>query len=102
MSTLPPRNRVIYQSEALFVSPDATGYHLYYHPPTPADDPGDNSNFSKLFTGWNGGMTGPSFSACLVSGHGAGGKQIVLMPALELGGLIRLMHFTGTRMHGLT
>ena len=30
MSTLPARNRVIYQSEALFVSPDTTGHHLYY------------------------------------------------------------------------
>ena len=77
MSTLPPRNRVIYQSEALFVSPDATGYHLYYHPPTPADDPGDNSDFSMLFTGWNGGMIGPGFASCLVSGWGTGGEQIV-------------------------
>lgn len=33
MSTLPPRNRVIYQSEALFISPDATGKHIYYMPP---------------------------------------------------------------------
>lgn len=33
MSNLPARNRVIYQSEALFVSPDTTGHHLYYVPP---------------------------------------------------------------------
>ena len=33
MSDLPARNRVIYQSEALFVSPDTTGHHLYYLPP---------------------------------------------------------------------
>ena len=33
MSNLPPRNRVIYQSEALFISPDCTGYHMYYYPP---------------------------------------------------------------------
>jgi hypothetical protein len=32
MSNLPARNRVIYQSEALFISPDCTGYHLYYKP----------------------------------------------------------------------
>ena len=76
MSTLPPRNRVIYQSEALFVAPDATGYHLYYHPPTPADDPGGSSNFSKLFTGWNGGMTGPDWKQCLVSGWGNGGQVV--------------------------
>jgi len=37
MSTLPARNRVIYQSEALFVSPDCTGHHLYYYPPTAAE-----------------------------------------------------------------
>jgi len=35
MSTnLPARNRVIYQSEALFISPDCTGHHLYYLPVT--------------------------------------------------------------------
>ena len=33
MAKLPPRNRVIYQSEALFISPDATGKHIYYMPP---------------------------------------------------------------------
>jgi len=32
MSSLPARNRVIYQSEALFVSPDTTGHHVYYKP----------------------------------------------------------------------
>lgn len=32
MSQLPARNRVIYQSEALFVSPDTTGHHVYYSP----------------------------------------------------------------------
>ena len=36
MSELPARNRVIYQSEALFVSPDTTGHHLYYEPPLDA------------------------------------------------------------------
>ena len=37
MSTnLPARNRVIYQSEALFVSPDCTGHHVFYHPPKAA------------------------------------------------------------------
>ena len=73
MSTLPPRNRVIYQSEALFVSPDATGYHLYYHPPTPADDPGDNSSFSSLFTGLNysGAAEARSWTDCLISGYGS-------------------------------
>lgn len=32
MSTLPSRNRVIYQSEALFISPDTTGNHVYFNP----------------------------------------------------------------------
>ena len=32
MSELPARNRVIYQSEALFISPDTTGHHIYYSP----------------------------------------------------------------------
>lgn len=31
MSELPARNRVIYQSEALFISPDTTGHHVYYN-----------------------------------------------------------------------
>ena len=30
--SLPARNRVIYQSEALFVSPDTTGQHIFYEP----------------------------------------------------------------------
>lgn len=65
MSTLPPRNRVIYQSEALFVSPDATGYHLYYYPPTP------NDPSHPLLTGWNNGGTGPHWGdSCLISGSG--------------------------------
>jgi hypothetical protein len=33
-ANLAPRNRVIYQSEALFISPDTTGNHLYYMPPS--------------------------------------------------------------------
>ena len=38
MSDLPARNRVIYQSEALFVSPDTTGHHIYYMPPKNVKD----------------------------------------------------------------
>lgn len=38
MSSLPARNRVIYQSEALFVSPDTTGHHVYYNPKYSAND----------------------------------------------------------------
>ena len=50
MSKLPARNRVIYQSEALFVSPDTTGHHVFYTP-TLTGTPED----------------------CLVSGNGTGG-----------------------------
>jgi len=32
VSNFTSRNRVTYQSEALFISPDATGHHLYYEP----------------------------------------------------------------------
>lgn len=72
MSTLPPRNRVIYQSEALFVSPDATGYHLYYHPPIANDDP-----TNPIITGAWGSKGQPQglkgFGECLVSGSGVVG-----------------------------
>ena len=74
MSTLPPRNRVIYQSEALFVSPDATGYHLYYHPPIASDDP-----TNILVTGFSAGNKNPGGATkelCLISGSGVvNGKQ---------------------------
>ena len=60
MSTLPARNRVIYQSEALFVSPDTTGHHLFYDP---------------KFTG----STDPATPGdCWVSGVGAEGGDIFL------------------------
>jgi len=39
MSQLPARNRVIYQSEALFVSPDTTGHHVYYDAKHTEQDP---------------------------------------------------------------
>lgn len=58
MSNLPARNRVIYQSEALFVSPDTTGHHIYYMPPTAV----------KQAT---------AISDCLVTGIGTGGAAIV-------------------------
>jgi hypothetical protein len=44
MSNLPARNRVIYQSEALFISPDTTGHHLYYMPPKNVTDETDINN----------------------------------------------------------
>ena len=53
MSNLPARNRVIYQSEALFISPDTTGHHVFYEP---------------KFTG--------SVNDCLVSGKDKDGDTI--------------------------
>jgi len=41
MSELPARNRVIYQSEALFISPDTTGHHVYYDAKHTEQNPAD-------------------------------------------------------------
>ena len=66
MAKLPPRNRVIYQSEALFISPDATGKHIYYMPPLSSSE-----------------VTGCSSSSvdyerdCFVTGSGAAGTTKV-------------------------
>ena len=65
MAKLPPRNRVIYQSEALFISPDATGKHIYYMPPLSA----------RSVTGLKGG--GEYEVACMISGSGAAGATKV-------------------------
>lgn len=89
MSTLPPRNRVIYQSEALFVSPDATGYHLYYYPPTP------NDPSHPLLTGWNNGGTGPHWGdSCLISGSGyiGGTSGMVVFDACGGTGWVQTNH----------
>lgn len=60
MSSLPARNRVIYQSEALFVSPDTTGHHVYYKPNFPDNnssaiisgkDAGNNDLFFHAYSG---------------------------------------------------
>ncbi len=65
------RNRVIYQSEALFISPDATGKHIYYMPAKNAGliDKGSygNAPLGKL----------QYRSECWVSGSGAGGETFV-------------------------
>ena len=60
MSTLPPRNRVIYQSEVLFISPDATGKHIYYMPPKSA------GSVTGLTV-----QNGQYLTGCLVYGSGA-------------------------------
>jgi hypothetical protein len=48
MSNLPARNRVIYQSEALFISPDTTGHHIYYMPPHTGYHPTGNTEVDIL------------------------------------------------------
>ena len=58
MSHLPARNRVIYQSEALFISPDTTGNHIYYMPPKSVKN-------------------ATSLQECLVSGTSSGGQALV-------------------------
>jgi len=72
MSELPARNRVIYQSEALFISPDTTGHHIYYMPPTAV----------KNATGIN---------QCLVSGSGSNGQTVVFDACAGTG-----THFSGS------
>jgi len=65
------RNRVIYQSEALFISPDATGKHIYY---MPAKNAGliDKSNYPNAPLGRE-----QYRAECWVSGSGAGGQTFV-------------------------
>jgi hypothetical protein len=65
MSNLPARNRVIYQSEALFVSPDTTGHHLYYVPPYKATGIQNEAEEARN-------------DRCLVKGVNATGGQITL------------------------
>lgn len=67
MSHLPARNRVIYQSEALFISPDTTGHHIYYMPP------------SNVFHE-------TSLAKCLVTGSGALGQDVVFNSCHGSGG----------------
>tara|TARA_B000000441_G_C21751549_1_gene363109 strand:- start:3105 stop:4772 length:1668 start_codon:yes stop_codon:yes gene_type:complete len=70
MSDLPARNRVIYQSEALFISPDTTGHHLYYMPPENV-------------------KSAAAVEDCLVKGHdlpGNAGNELIFNACL--GGLV--------------
>lgn len=74
-ASLPARNRVIYQSEALFVSPDTTGNHLYYRPPANVQD-------SELL------------DDCLVSGNDENGNPIVFDACMGTGGLVDMKYTT--------
>ena len=68
MSELPARNRVIYQSEALFVSPDTTGHHMYYMPPRAV------KNATEL-------------SDCIVDGTDVKGNPIQFNACMGVGGV---------------
>ena len=63
MSNLPARNRVIYQSEALFISPDCTGYHMYYMPPYAVT--GETQASNCLVQGTDEGDEAMFFDACM-------------------------------------
>lgn len=67
MSDLPARNRVIYQSEALFIAPDTTGHHIYYMPPEAVTDETSQAN-------------------CLVTGSGASNAIVVFDACAGTGG----------------
>lgn len=64
------RNRVIYQSEALFISPDATGYHYtgdggfgLMTPPTGATQASGGVNGRGQLVGWKVGDSWPAWNA---------------------------------------
>jgi hypothetical protein len=70
-ASLAPRNRVIYQSEALFISPDTTGNHLYYMPPSAVKNAGAQSECMVTGTDENGSQV--VFDACMGTGIDASG-----------------------------
>jgi len=70
MSKLPARNRVIYQSEALFISPDTTGHHIYYMPPESVTTAATINDCMVTGSGVNGSTFG--FNACVGSGTTGG------------------------------
>ena len=66
------RNRVIYQSEALFVSPDSTGYHFTGSAISNAEVPGDYASISSTIgDGPFGLMTPPTGSQQVFGGTAA-------------------------------
>lgn len=64
MSNLPARNRVIYQSEALFISPDTTGHHIYYMPPHVNNLPASNALEECMVSGLDVNGDVVFFNAC--------------------------------------
>lgn len=95
------RNRVIYQSEALFVSPDATGYHytglsgfgLMTPPKNNSMEAGGNVN-GKLhgwileddtFANWPKWNPGPVLDPALAESHGSVIKQLKRVQSVNYG-----------------
>jgi hypothetical protein len=78
MSNLPARNRVIYQSEALFISPDTTGHHIYYMPPHKDNLPASNSSEECMVSGLDINGAVKHFNACCgVETSNAAGTSLV-------------------------
>tara|TARA_Y100000361_G_scaffold154344_1_gene179795 strand:+ start:6562 stop:8109 length:1548 start_codon:yes stop_codon:yes gene_type:complete len=91
------RNRVIYQSEALFLSPDATGYHYtgaeghgLMTPPLDAGDVGHGVNARGQMLGWEPGETWPAWNGdgsdpAAAKGHGTIIKQLKRIQSANYG-----------------
>ena len=91
------RNRVIYQSEALFISPDATGYHYtgalghgLMTPPVDANDAGHGVNDKGQMVGWEPGDTWPEWNgdgsnASYGTAHGTIIKQLKRIQSANYG-----------------
>jgi hypothetical protein len=91
------RNRVIYQSEALFISPDATGYHYtgaeghgLMTPPIDKDDLGHGINDKGQMVGWQPGDAWPEWNGdgsnpTEAKGHGTIIKQLKRIQSANYG-----------------
>lgn len=94
------RNRVIYQSEALFVSPDATGYHStglggygLATPPMSVNDPGADAFPDGRMHGWDDSQTLANWpdwnedgsNVNLASGHGTIIQQLKRVQTVNYG-----------------
>lgn len=91
------RNRVIYQSEALFMSPDATGYHYtgaeghgLMTPPLDVNDVGHGINEKGQMVGWEPGEAWPKWNgdgadAGYAESHGTIIKQLKRIQSANYG-----------------
>jgi hypothetical protein len=91
------RNRVIYQSEALFISPDSTGYHFtgkggygLMTPPLNSDQAAGGVNAKGQMVGWRCGDQWPNWNpdgsdANYAEGHGSIIKQLKRIQSANYG-----------------